>query len=134
MRISDWSSDVCSSDLVQLQQVLLNLIVNACEAMRETPPAERVLSVSSREGRGREVEILVADRSPGIAREIADQIFDPFAPTKKEGPGLGLPLSSTTLQPHTGHIRLGVRSDGGATLCTRLPHEGSPRPPEQKPA
>src|SRR3546814_19928757 len=88
MRISDWSSDVCSSDLrVQLQQVLLNLIVNACEAMRETPPAERVLSVSSREGRGREVELLLADRGQGIAREIADQLFDPFAMTKKEGLG-----------------------------------------------
>src|SRR3546814_16667630 len=69
---------------VQLQQVLLNLIVNACEAMRATHPAERVLSVSSRAGRGREVETLVDDRGPGIAREIDDQIFAPFATTQKK--------------------------------------------------
>src|SRR3546814_13267834 len=79
--------------------------------MRETPPAERVLSVSSREGRGREVEILVADRGPGIAREIADQIFDPFATTKKEGLGLGLSISRTIVQAHNGHLSVGDGSD-----------------------
>src|SRR3546814_5498442 len=81
--------------------------------MRETPPAERVLAVSSREGRGREVEILVADRGPGIAREIADQIFDPFATTKKEGLGLGLSISRTIVQAHNGHLSVGDGSDGG---------------------
>src|SRR3546814_18767474 len=103
-------------DRVQLQQGLLNLIVNACEAMRETPPAERVLSVSSREGRGREVEILVADRGPGIAREIADQIFDPFATTRKEGLGLGLSISRTIVKAHNGNLRVGDGSAGAATL------------------
>src|SRR3546814_8735537 len=111
-------------DRVQLQQGLLNLIVNACEAMRETPPAERVLSVSSREGRGREVEILVADRGPGIAREIADQIFDPFATTKNEGIGLSLSISRTIVQAPNGPLPAVAGTDGGATSWIRLPSEG----------
>src|SRR3546814_10973894 len=71
-------------DRVQLQQVLLNLIVNACEAMHEMPPAERALSVSSREGKGREVEIFVTDSGPGIAQEMKDQPHRPLAPTQKQ--------------------------------------------------
>jgi PAS domain S-box-containing protein len=111
-------------DRVQLQQVLLNLIVNACEAMREMPPAERVLSVWTRESKGREVEICVADRGPGIPPEIADQIFEPFATTKKEGLGLGLSISRTIVQAHNGHLSVGDGTDGGATFCIRLPSEG----------
>lgn len=111
-------------DRVQLQQVLLNLIVNACEAMREMPPSGRVLSVSSRERKGREVEVCVADRGPGIAREIADQIFEPFATTKKEGLGLGLSISRTIIQAHNGHLSVADGSDGSAVFCIRLPSEG----------
>lgn len=111
-------------DRVQLQQVLLNLIVNACEAMREMPPSGRVLYVSSRESKGREVEICISDRGPGIAGEIADQIFEPFATTKKEGLGLGLSISRTIIQSHNGHLTAADCSDGGAAFCIRLPSEG----------
>lgn len=111
-------------DRVQLQQVFLNLIINACEAMREMPPAERVLLVSSREGKNREVEILVADSGPGIAREVADQLFEPFATTKEEGLGLGLSISRAIIQAHNGHLSVRNGSDGGATFCIRLPSEG----------
>lgn len=115
---------VVVGDRVQLQQVLLNLIVNACEAMREMPTSGRVLYVSSRESTGREVEICIADRGPGIAGEIADQIFEPFATTKKEGLGLGLSISRTIIQSHNGHLTVADCSDGGAAFRIRLPSEG----------
>src|SRR3546814_1562981 len=100
-------------DRVQLQQVLLNLIVNACEAMHEMPPAERALSVSSREGKGREVEIFIADSGPGIAREMADQLFEPFATTKTEGLGLGLPIPRPIVQAHNDNRSAPLGNDGG---------------------
>jgi len=111
-------------DRVQLQQVLLNLIVNACEAMRETPPAERVLSVHCREGKEREVEITVADRGQGIAPEMADQLFEPFFTTKKEGLGLGLSISRAIVLAHNGNLRAYNGSSGGATFSVVLPSEG----------
>src|SRR3546814_13452170 len=84
--------------------------------MHEMPPAERALSVSSREGKGREVEIFVTDSGPGIAQEMTDQLFEPFATTKKEGLGLGLSISRTIVQAHNGHLSVRNGSDGGATF------------------
>lgn len=110
-------------DRIQLQQVLLNLIVNACEAMRETPPAQRVLSVRSCEGKDREIEIIVTDRGKGIAPEMVDQLFEPFATTKKEGLGLGLSVSRAIVLAHNGHLRACNGNSGGATFSVVLPSE-----------
>ncbi|WP_340119808.1 ABC transporter substrate binding protein [Pelagibius sp. 7325] len=111
-------------DRIQLQQVLLNLIVNACEAMRETPPAQRVLSVRSCEGKNREIEIIVTDHGKGIAPEIVDQLFEPFATTKKEGLGLGLSVSRAIVLAHNGHLRARNGKSGGAIFSVVLPSEG----------
>jgi PAS domain S-box-containing protein len=111
-------------DRVQLQQVFLNLIMNACEAMRETPPQQRLLTVTTRESKGHEVEILFTDSGPGIADDMAGQLFEPFATTKPQGLGLGLSISRAIIAAHNGHLRAQNGSGGGATFSIRLPAEG----------
>jgi len=108
-------------DRIQLQQVLLNLVINACEAMREIPPARRVLSVSSEVRQGREVELTVADSGPGVPPAQIDQIFEPFSTTKREGLGLGLSISRAIVAAHNGHLRVRNGADGGAVFAIRLP-------------
>src|SRR3546814_9948589 len=93
MRISDWSSDVCSSDLlvvvdvVQLQQVLLNLIRNAVEAMSESKIRE--LTIGARQA-GDKVIIEISDTGTGIPAADRPKLFDAFFSTKKSGLGIGL--------------------------------------------
>lgn len=111
-------------DRVQLQQVFLNLIMNACEAMRDTPPQSRLLTITSREGKGRDIEIVFADSGPGIAAEMLEQLFEPFASTKPQGLGLGLSISRAIVAAHNGHLHARNGEHGGATFIVRLPSEG----------
>jgi two-component system sensor kinase FixL len=111
-------------DRVQLQQVFLNLIMNACEAMRETSTHERLLTVTTQEGKGSEVEVIFADSGPGIADDMVEQLFEPFATTKPQGLGLGLSISRAIVAAHNGHLRARNGNGGGAILSVRLPAEG----------
>ena len=107
-------------DRVQLQQVVMNLVMNAIEAMADSPPARRTVVVSTAERPEGWIEVAVSDGGPGIAPDAAESLFDPFFTTKREGMGLGLSISRTIVQSHGGRIWLETRPDG-ATFRFTLP-------------
>lgn len=108
------------ADRVQLQQLLLNLMLNACDAMEGQPPP-RPLSIRTAATAGGAVSIEVADRGPGIAPADAERVFEAFYTTKPRGLGLGLPLCRTIVQAHDGHIEVLQNHGGGARLRAELP-------------
>jgi PAS domain S-box-containing protein len=107
-------------DPVQLQQVLLNLVMNAIEAMSGTAPDRRVVTVRSQQFGGK-VELTIADRGPGISAESQASIFQPFVSTKEHGLGLGLSICSTIVKSHGGELIVTNSKEGGAIAIVRLP-------------
>jgi two-component system, LuxR family, sensor kinase FixL len=98
----DPAADRVLVDRIQIQQVLLNLIRNAIEAMTDSP-VRRLLIYSEREAGGW-VRVTVADSGPGLADEVARRLFEPFQTTKQSGMGLGLSISATIIAAHGGRI------------------------------
>lgn len=111
---------VTTGDPIQLQQVFLNLVVNACDAMQETP-AQRQIIVTTRAMPGDMVEWSVGDNGAGIAPDDLERIFAPFVTSKAEGIGLGLAICRTIVQAHGGSLWASNRSEGGAALHVMLP-------------
>jgi signal transduction histidine kinase len=109
------------ADPEQLKEVLVNLLVNACEAM----PAGGFITIKEEEGVapevGRVVIIRVSDNGPGIPPNIQDQVFQPFFSTKEEGTGLGLAIASRIVEDHGGWIDLTSREGAGTTFSLTLP-------------
>jgi signal transduction histidine kinase len=108
-------------DRVQLQQVVLNLVINACDAMTETPTNRRELLVRTRKLDGRGVQVCVIDRGQGIAPQHLDRIFQPFFTTKSQGMGLGLAVCHTIIAAHNGHLGASNNPDCGATVDFVVP-------------
>jgi len=108
-------------DAVQLQQVLLNLLINAMDAMAATPLPQRAIAVSTRLVDGDEIEISIADRGPGLALAAQARAFEPFFTTKPQGLGLGLSICSTIVNVHGGQLALVKNADGGACARFTLP-------------
>jgi PAS domain S-box-containing protein len=107
------------ADPVQLQQVLLNLIVNACEAMSAVPPGDRRLTIVTRPAdEGRAIECTVADHGCGIRRDDLERIFEPFVTTKKQGLGLGLAICRSIIEAHGGRLW----ADNAAEHCGAVFH------------
>jgi two-component system sensor kinase FixL len=102
------------ADKVQIQQVLLNLMRNAVDAMEGC--AKRDLTVSALPVEGDMVEVRVADTGPGIAPEIADRLFQPFMSTKAQGMGVGLSISRTIIEAHGGRIWVEPNPGGGCVF------------------
>jgi len=98
----DPSVDLVLADRVQIQQVLLNLIRNAMDAMEESTTRDLVIGIAP-EGRTH-VRVSVSDTGSGISPEIADQLFTPFLTTKRQGMGVGLSISRTIVEAHSGRI------------------------------
>lgn len=98
----DAAADHVLVDRIQIQQVVLNLIRNAIEAMADSP-VRRLLVYSERQPDGM-IQITVADSGPGLADNIAEQLFEPFRTTKETGMGLGLSISATIVSAHGGRI------------------------------
>jgi C4-dicarboxylate-specific signal transduction histidine kinase len=90
-------------DKVQLQQAIINLMINAADAMAEVNGhREIILGTSSNEDGG--VMVTVEDRGPGITPEASDRLFEPFFTTKNEGMGLGLSIARTIAEAHGGSL------------------------------
>jgi C4-dicarboxylate-specific signal transduction histidine kinase len=104
-------------DPVQLQQVLINLVVNATEAMRHAADRTRELLIrSAKTPEG--VLVQVQDSGPGIKPEAAERIFEPFFTTKAEGIGLGLSISRSLIESHGGHLSVAPASRGALVQFT----------------
>jgi two-component system sensor kinase FixL len=107
----DPSVELVLADRVQIQQVLLNLIRNAMDAMEDTKTREMVISVAP-EG-DHLIRVSVADTGIGIAPEVAEQLFQPFITTKRHGMGVGLSISRTIVEAHGGRIWVEPNLGGG---------------------
>lgn len=106
------------ADKIQVQQVLLNLIRNAVEAMQEM--TKRELTIATRQLDNETVRIDVADTGPGIAPEIANHLFQPFITTKRQGMGVGLSISRTIIESHGGRLWAEPNAGGGTVFRLTL--------------
>jgi PAS domain S-box-containing protein len=110
------------ADDVQIQQVVLNLVRNAVEALAETPPLEaaRVTVLAARDGPAR-VRVTVQDNGPGLPVGAAERVFEAFYTTKPRGTGLGLSISRSIVTAHGGELTALTAPDGGAVFAFTLP-------------
>lgn len=111
-------------DRVQLQQVILNLLLNALEIMAEEEGGPREIVVRTAERAGKNVLVAVQDSGPGIDAARAESLFDPFFTTKGEGLGMGLAIGRTIVERHGGRIWFENNADRGATFFVSLPVSG----------
>ena len=110
-------------DRVMLEQVLLNLLRNAVEAMSSGATAQdrRVLAVRLTQSEDNHVQIRVLDRGPGIPREIRDNLFTPFFTTKSSGMGMGLNICRSIVEFHRGRLWFEDNPEGGTVFIISLP-------------
>jgi len=106
-------------DRIQVQQVVLNLIRNSIEAMQAS--TRRELLIVTNEGQNGTVEVSISDSGPGLAAEVAAQLFQPFVTTKDKGMGLGLSICRSIIDGHGGRIWATANPAGGVTFTFSLP-------------
>jgi signal transduction histidine kinase len=116
---------IVNGDQVLLQQVLVNLVMNAMEAMTETPPERRRVTIAT-EIRGADVDVSVRDAGSGLPAQINGARFTPFVTTKAHGLGIGLTITQTIVDAHRGTIDARNNPEGGATFTVTLPRSGTP--------
>jgi signal transduction histidine kinase len=112
-------------DAVQLQQVLMNLMLNAMDAMQQTAPEDRRVRITTADD-GDALVLSVADRGCGIDGAMHAAIFDSFVTTKVHGMGLGLPIVRAIVEAHGGHIGVTSQQGGGAIFTVTLPRRLGP--------
>jgi C4-dicarboxylate-specific signal transduction histidine kinase len=111
---------VSQGDPVQLQQVLVNLLINAMDAVAAKSPSRRRIEISTR-ANGKHVEVQIVDFGQGIRAEDHKRLFEPFFTTKENGLGLGLSICSTIVEAHGGKLSINNNDHGGATVVLTLP-------------
>ena len=109
------------ADPIQLEQVFLNIVYNAIEAMAEMPPQKRLLTVQTRMQTDKNVEIVVCDSGKGLDDEVSEKMFDSFFTTKPEGLGMGLSISRTIIEAHNGMIFVKPGKAEGTEIVIQLP-------------
>jgi two-component system sensor histidine kinase TtrS len=108
-------------DPIEIQQVLLNLVRNACDALERTEGGERSIVISSYSRNSDSVELVVEDSGPGISRSMAEQVFEPFYTSKADGLGIGMGICKQIISAHGGRMWIGRSSMGGASVHFELP-------------
>ena len=108
-------------DSIEIQQVLLNFLLNGCDAMQESDPMDRRLMIFTRSGGRETIELSVEDRGHGLSESMAEQVFEAFFTSKKEGLGMGLAISRSIIESHGGRIWATQNVEGGATFHISLP-------------
>jgi C4-dicarboxylate-specific signal transduction histidine kinase len=108
-------------DPVQIQQVLVNLVSNAIDAMRQTPLGERKVEIGTAGNGDGKVRLSVRDHGTGIPPEVYDRLFDQFFTTKEHGLGMGLAIVRSIVESHGGKIDAENAADGGACFYFTLP-------------
>jgi two-component system sensor histidine kinase TtrS len=114
---ADW---VLAQD-IQIEQVMLNLLLNAIEAMAETAPGVRRLVIGSELKGPDMLAISVSDTGPGLSDKVSQRLFTPFVTTKPQGLGLGLSISSGIIDAHDSTLMVDSRPGKGATFSFTLP-------------
>jgi two-component system sensor kinase FixL len=109
------------ADRIQIEQVLVNLLRNALDAMETANAEGRSITVAARRKGDHAIEISVADSGPGVADEVTDTIFEPFVTTKTKGMGMGLSISRSIIESHGGRLRTARSAGSGATFIFDLP-------------
>lgn len=107
------------ADAIQIEQVILNLLRNAIDAMADLPPEQREVCIASGMAGPDAVELTVRDNGPGVSDDELERLFDPFYTTKANGMGMGLTISRTIAQAHGGKLSV-TRNDNGRGLTFRL--------------
>jgi signal transduction histidine kinase len=115
-------------DSVQLLQVVLNLIVNACESMNGIPKSDRCLFLQLKQTSHHRLELLVSDCGVGLPVDCKERLFEPFFTTKEKGLGLGLTISRSIATAHGGRLWGENNPEGGATFHLELPTSISTEP------
>lgn len=110
------------ADRVQLQQVLLNLILNACDAMADNPPGERVIRLETQAGQ-KEICLTVRDQGSGLPEDV-EKLFEPFHSTKQDGLGMGLAICRMLITAHGGRLWAEPNPGRGASFHVALPRAG----------
>lgn len=108
-------------DAIQIEQVLLNLVRNAIEAMADSGSRPRKLTIRTRIAKSGQVELSISDSGHGIEDKYAQQIFDPFFTTKSDGLGIGLSISRSIVEAHGSTLSAKSNPDGGSTFKFTLP-------------
>ncbi len=108
-------------DAIQVQQVLLNLVRNAVQALQFAPSSDREILISTALNGDHEIEIKVCDTGTGVSSDMLDRLFMPFATTKSDGTGLGLAISRSIIEAHEGKLQYVPNVPRGACFVIRLP-------------
>ena len=108
----------------QLQQVILNLVQNGCEAIEDASVSRRAVTVRTKQRGDRELEIAVSDNGRGISEPLGERLFEPFFTTKAEGIGMGLAISRSIVESHGGRLWATPNQGGGTTFHFTLPIVG----------
>jgi signal transduction histidine kinase/integral membrane sensor domain MASE1 len=112
---------IVNGNRIDLEQVLLNVVTNAMDAVADRPVSQRVVMVQTCRGDDRTVQLVVRDRGAGVPAGLEDRIFEPFVTTKPTGMGMGLAVARSLVDNHGGSIRAANHPEGGAVITISLP-------------
>ncbi|RJG11613.1 sensor histidine kinase [Massilia cavernae] len=116
------------ADGVQIQQVTLNLVLNALDALQQMAPEQRRVTIRSARNAAGGADVCVSDCGPGLSGIVAERLFEPFFSTKPDGLGVGLSISRSILERHGGTLEVEQPACGGALFRFSLPSAAAPSP------